>query len=56
MAKKKSAVGKKISKIMKEGVRKNTKKPVSAKNPRRKVPLKQAEAIAINMKKKGKIK
>jgi len=56
MASKKTnkAVGTKIKKIMKEGVRKNTKKPVSKSNPRRKVSKKQAEAIAINMTKKGK--
>ena len=46
---KKSAVGKKVSKIMKEGVRKNTHKPVSKSNPRRKVSQKQAVAIAISM-------
>ena len=54
--KKKSMVGNKISKIMKEGVRRNTKRPVSAKNPRRKVSQKQAVAIAMSMKRRGKIK
>ncbi len=60
MAKKKTknpaAVSAKVAKIMKEGVRKNTKAPVSGKNPRRKVPVKQAVAIAYSMKKRGKIK
>jgi hypothetical protein len=54
MAKKKSSVSKKISKIMKEGVRKNTHKAVSKSNPRRKVSQKQAVAIALSMKRKGK--
>jgi hypothetical protein len=56
VAKKKSAVSKKISKIMKEGVRRNTKKPVSKKNPRRKVSQKQAIAIAMSMAGKSKKK
>jgi hypothetical protein len=47
-----SAVGNKIKKIMKEGIRKNTHKPVSKGNPRRKVSRKQAIAVAINMTKK----
>lgn len=42
-------VGSKIAKIMKEGVRKNTKRPVSKSNPRRKVSQKQAVAIAYSM-------
>lgn len=42
-------VSAKIGKIMKEGIRKNPKKPVSSKNPRRKVSQKQAVAVAINM-------
>ena len=46
-------VGDKIKKIMKEGVRRNTHKPVSASNPRRPVSQKQAVAIAISMAKKG---
>ncbi|MDD5407030.1 MAG: hypothetical protein PHE73_08850 [Sulfurovaceae bacterium] len=54
--KKKSKVSKKISKIMKEGVRRNTKKPVSKSNPRRKVSQKQAVAIAMSMKRRGRIK
>ena len=51
MAKKKkvSKVSAKIAKIMKEGVRKNTKRPVSKSNPRRKVSQKQAVAIAFSM-------
>jgi hypothetical protein len=50
MAKKrKTAVGAKIEKIMKEGVRRNTKKPVSSKNPRRPVGQRQAIAIAEHM-------
>lgn len=52
---KNKAVGNKISKIMHEGVRRNTHKPVSKSNPRRKVPQKQAIAIALNMKRRGKI-
>ena len=47
------AVGQKIRKIMKEGVRRNTRKPVSKSNPRRKVSQKQAVAIAESMTKKG---
>ena len=39
----------KISKIMHEGVRRNTHKPVSKSNPRRAVPQKQAIAIAYDM-------
>lgn len=35
-----------IKEVMKMGVRKNTHKPVSKSNPRRKVPIKQAIAIA----------
>lgn len=53
--KKKNNVSKKISKIMSEGVRRNTHKPVSKKNPRRKVPQKQAVAIALDMKRRGKL-
>ena len=45
-------VGKKIEKIMKEGVRRNTRKPVSKKNPRRKVSQKQAIAISLSMARK----
>lgn len=56
MAKKKSdAVGQKISTIMKEGVRKNTKKAVSKSNPRKKVGQKQAVAIALSMARKGQL-
>lgn len=51
-----TGVGNKIKKIMKEGVRKNTKKPVSKSNPRKKVGQKQAVAIALSMKRRGKIK
>ena len=47
-----SWVGKKIEKIMKEGVRRNTQKPVSKKNPRRKVSQRQAIAISLNMEKR----
>lgn len=38
----------KIKEIMEKGVRKNTHKPVSKKNPRRKVSQKQAVAISYN--------
>lgn len=48
-------IGTKISMIMKEGVRKNTHRPVSKANPRRKVSGKQAAAIAYSMKREGKI-
>ncbi len=51
-----AAVSAKISKIMKEGIRENTHKPVSKKNPRRKVRQKQAVAIAYSMARKGKMK
>lgn len=47
-------VGQKIGKIMKEGVRRSTRRPVSKSNPRRKVSQKQAVAVAISMaRKKG---
>lgn len=49
-------VSAKIGKIMKEGVRKNTKKPVSKSNPRKPVGQKQAVAIALSMKRRGKLK
>lgn len=49
-------VSAKISKIMSEGVRKNTKRPVSKSNPRRPVGQKQAVAIAMSMARKGKLK
>lgn len=53
---KKNAVDNKISKIMHEGVRRNTHKPVSKSNPRHKVSQKQAVAIAYSMKRRGKLK
>lgn len=42
-------VGQKIKKIMKEGVRRNTRAPVSHSNPRRRVSQKQAIAIALKL-------
>jgi hypothetical protein len=45
-------ISRKIGKIENEGVRRNTHAPVSKSNPRRKVPQKQAEAIAYSMAKK----
>ncbi len=48
-------VGSKIKKILKEGVRRNTKRPVSKSNPRRKVSQRQAVAIAKSMQRRGKI-
>lgn len=48
-------VSDKISKIMHEGVRKNTHKPVSQTNQRRPVDIKQAIAIAMDMKRRGKM-
>jgi len=48
-------IGTKIGIIMREGVRKNTRKPVSKSNPRRKVSPKMAQAIAFSMKRRGKI-
>ena len=48
-------IGTKISMIMHEGIRKNTHRPVSKSNPRRKVSAKQATAIAYSMKREGKI-
>jgi hypothetical protein len=39
----------KIAKIMREGVRKNTHRKVSKVNPRRKVSVMQASAIAHSM-------
>jgi len=50
----KQKISDKIAKIMREGVRKNTQRPVSSSNPRRKVPVKQAVAIAYSMSRKGK--
>ena len=51
------SIGKKISTIMKEGVRENTHKPYNKKtNPRRKVSRKQAIAIALSMQDKQKKK
>lgn len=47
-------VSAKISKIAREGIRRNTRKPVSSTNKRRKVSQKQAIAVAINMTKRGK--
>ena len=51
----KNALGNKIKKIMSEGVRRNTHAPVSASNPRRQVPQRQAIAIAESMKRRGKL-
>lgn len=48
-------IGTKIMKIMHEGVRANTKRPVSPSNPRRPVKRNQAIAIAMDMKRKHKI-
>jgi hypothetical protein len=48
-------IGTKISKIMHEGVRRNTRKPVGKNNPRRKVSRDQAIAISLDMKRRGKI-
>lgn len=50
------AVSNKIKEVVAKGVRKNTKAPVSKDNPRRKVPLKQAVAIAESQARKGKAK
>jgi hypothetical protein len=46
-------ISNKIAKIMHEGVRGNTHKPVSSKNPRKPVSPKQAQAIAYSMAKKN---
>jgi len=46
---KRDKVSAKVSKIMHEGVRRNTRKAVSKSNPRRKVSQKQAVAIAYHM-------
>jgi len=48
------SVSNKIAKIMHEGVRRNTRRAVSKSNPRRKVGIKQAVAIAMSMKRRGK--
>lgn len=50
------AVSNKVEKIMAEGVRRNTHKPVSKSNPRRKVSQRQAVAIAESMVRRGKVK
>ena len=42
-------VGDKIKTIMTEGIRRNTRKPVSKTNKRRKVSRRQAIAVAIDM-------
>jgi hypothetical protein len=42
-------LGSKIKKILKEGVRQNTHKPVSKSNPRKPVGQRQAVAIAESM-------
>ncbi len=42
-------VGNKIDQIMTEGIRRNTRKPLSKKNKRRKVLQKQAVAVALDM-------
>ncbi len=42
-------VGNKIDQIMAEGIRRNTRKPVSKTNKRRKVSRKMAVAVAISM-------
>ena len=47
-------LSKKISKIIHEGVRRNTHAPVSKTNPRRKVSYEQAIAIAESMARKKK--
>ena len=47
-------ISNKISKIMHEGVRRNTHAPVSSHNARRPVSQKQAIAIAYSMARKGK--
>lgn len=41
-------ISEKIKRIANEGVRKNTKAPVSSSNPRRNVPNKQRIAIAYS--------
>ena len=46
---KEAIVSNKIDRIMKEGVRRNTHKPVSKTNKRRKVSAKMATAIANSM-------
>lgn len=46
---KEAIISNKIDRIMKEGVRRNTRKPVSKTNKRRKVSIKQAVAIANSM-------
>ncbi|MBI5357035.1 hypothetical protein HZB78_05525 [Candidatus Collierbacteria bacterium] len=45
----KNAVSDKITKIINEGVRRNTHKPVSPSNPRRPVDKRRAIAIAYHM-------
>ena len=54
MAKKNTWISNKISRIMKEGVRKNTRKALSKTNRRRKVSQKQAVAIAQSIYKRRK--
>ncbi len=50
-----SKVSQKIAKIMHEGVRRNTRAPLSKNNKRRKVSQDQAVAIALSMAKHHKI-
>jgi len=49
MKAKEKFISSKVKKIMDEGVRRNTHKPVSKSNPRREVSDKQAVAIAYHM-------
>lgn len=57
MAKKtQKKISAKVKKIMHEGVRKNTHKPVGKSNPRKPVSQKQAVAIAYSMAGKSKKK
>lgn len=46
---KEAIISNKIDQILREGIRRNTRKPVSKSNPRRKVSQAQAVAIAHSM-------
>lgn len=45
MSERSKFISSKIAKVMREGVRRNTHKPVSSANPRR--PVSKAQAVAI---------
>lgn len=53
MKEKEKFISSKVKKILDDGIRRNTHKPVSKSNPRRKVSDKQAVAISYSMARRG---